>query len=154
MLVWGATDNDQRLRARLVASLEELSATPPSMDKCTLPSMSQSPFRRVEDSTKLDPNSQSGSITDSVKCLSPASSENSKRGQEVRSPCRHYKLSSVKGKGKGSLKCQVMTRTRKIIGQLERPLKCLTVSSENGICAEASHSSPVMSPRNQNTGGL
>ncbi|KAG5846413.1 hypothetical protein ANANG_G00114710 [Anguilla anguilla] len=36
--------------------------------------------------------------------------------------------------------------------QLERPLKLLPSSSENGICAEASLIFPVISPRNQNAG--
>ncbi|KAG5846411.1 hypothetical protein ANANG_G00114690, partial [Anguilla anguilla] len=46
----------------------------------------------------------------------------------------------------------VVTRKRKTIGQLEKPLNPLSSSSENRICAEAFLISPVISPRNQNTG--
>ncbi|XP_035279857.1 zinc finger protein 177-like [Anguilla anguilla] len=46
----------------------------------------------------------------------------------------------------------VVTRKRKTIGQLEKPLNPLPSSSENRICAEAFLISPVISPRNQNTG--
>ncbi|KAJ8355578.1 hypothetical protein SKAU_G00183720 [Synaphobranchus kaupii] len=70
-----------------------------------------------------------------------------------RSPWRRHELSSLTENG--SLmqnKGQVMTQKRNTIGQLERPLKLLPSSSENGIGAEASVTSPVISPTNQNTG--
>ncbi|KAJ8355554.1 hypothetical protein SKAU_G00183480 [Synaphobranchus kaupii] len=55
-------------------------------------------------------------------------------------------------RGNGSLipKGQVMTRKRNSTGHMERPLKLLRYSSENGICAEASLISPVISSWNQN----
>ncbi|XP_035278666.1 zinc finger protein 345-like isoform X1 [Anguilla anguilla] len=49
-------------------------------------------------------------------------------------------------------KGQVMTRKRKMIGQLEIPQKQLPAPSENRLCVEASHKPLVISPRNQNTG--
>ncbi|KAJ8355478.1 hypothetical protein SKAU_G00182720 [Synaphobranchus kaupii] len=76
-----------------------------------------------------------------------------KRGQGVRSPWRQHELLSLGGNGSlRQKKGQVMTRKRKTNGQLERPLKMLPSSLENRICAEASLISPVISPRNRNTG--
>ncbi|KAJ8355561.1 hypothetical protein SKAU_G00183550 [Synaphobranchus kaupii] len=73
------------------------------------------------------------------------------RGQRERSPWGQHELSPVRGNGSlTQKKGQVVTRKRNTIGQLERPPKML--SSENGICAEASLISPVISPRNQNPG--
>ncbi|KAJ8355573.1 hypothetical protein SKAU_G00183670 [Synaphobranchus kaupii] len=75
------------------------------------------------------------------------------RGQGARSPWGQHELSPLRGnRSLTQKKGQVVTRKRNTIGQLERPLKMLPSSSENGICAEASLISPVISPRNQNTG--
>ncbi|XP_061097521.1 uncharacterized protein LOC133128195 [Conger conger] len=68
----------------------------------------------------------------------------SKRGQGVMSPWRCHEISSLRGNGSLTQKGQVVTRKRK--GQVERP-----VTSENGICAEASLISPAISLRNKNT---
>ncbi|KAJ8397448.1 hypothetical protein AAFF_G00437240 [Aldrovandia affinis] len=90
-------------------------------------------------------------VTDvSVPVLSPLHSVSSKREQGGRSPQKWHELSLVKGKR--SFKGQVVTQKKRMTDKLERPLKCLPASSENGICAEASHSAPVISTRNQNTG--
>ncbi|KAJ8397460.1 hypothetical protein AAFF_G00437360 [Aldrovandia affinis] len=90
-------------------------------------------------------------ITDiSVNVSSPPHSVSSKQGQEVKSPQRWHELSPIKEQW--SLKGQVVTWKRKMIGQLERPLKHVPASSDNGTCAEASHSSSIISPWNQNTG--
>ncbi|KAJ8373917.1 hypothetical protein SKAU_G00044970 [Synaphobranchus kaupii] len=76
-----------------------------------------------------------------------------KRDLGARSPWRRHNLLSLRGNGSLRQKTgQVMTRNRKTNGQLERPPKMLPSSSENGICAEAYLISPVISPRNQNTG--
>ncbi|KAJ8373332.1 hypothetical protein AAFF_G00266350, partial [Aldrovandia affinis] len=90
----------------------------------------------------------------SVSVSSLPHSVSSERGQRVRSPWRWHELSPVRGKRSLSQKGQVMTRKQTTngpkqttIGPLERPLK-----SENGICADASCSSPAITPRNQNTG--
>ncbi|KAJ8403163.1 hypothetical protein AAFF_G00360790, partial [Aldrovandia affinis] len=88
----------------------------------------------------------------SVLLSSPPCPMASKEDQGVRSPWRLQELSPLRGMRSLRQKGQVMTPKRKTIGQLERPLKGLSAPSENGICAEASHSSPVISPRNQNTG--
>ncbi|XP_061099758.1 zinc finger protein 420-like isoform X2 [Conger conger] len=64
-----------------------------------------------------------------------------KRGQGVMSPWRCHEISSLRGNGSLTQKGQVVTRKRK--GQVERP-----VTSENGICAEASLISPAISPKN------
>ncbi|KAJ8355569.1 hypothetical protein SKAU_G00183630, partial [Synaphobranchus kaupii] len=75
------------------------------------------------------------------------------RGQGARFPGRKHELSPLRGNGSlTQKKGQVVTWKRNTIGQLERPPKMLPSSSENGICAEASLISPVISPRNQNTG--
>ncbi|KAJ8355577.1 hypothetical protein SKAU_G00183710 [Synaphobranchus kaupii] len=75
------------------------------------------------------------------------------RGQGVRSPWRQHVLLPVKENGSlKQKKGQVVTQKRNTIGQFERPPKMLPSSSENGIFAEASLISPVISPRNQNTG--
>ncbi|KAJ8355566.1 hypothetical protein SKAU_G00183600 [Synaphobranchus kaupii] len=75
------------------------------------------------------------------------------RAQGERSPWGQHELSPLRGNGSlTQKKGQVMTWKRNTIGQLERPPKMLPSSSENGICAEASLISPVISPRNQNTG--
>ncbi|KAJ8355479.1 hypothetical protein SKAU_G00182730 [Synaphobranchus kaupii] len=76
-----------------------------------------------------------------------------KRGQGVRSPWRRHELLPLRGNGSVRLKKgQVMTWKRKTNGQLERSLKILPSSLENRICAEASLISPVICPRNRNTG--
>ncbi|KAJ8355570.1 hypothetical protein SKAU_G00183640, partial [Synaphobranchus kaupii] len=75
------------------------------------------------------------------------------RGQGVGSPWGQHEISPLRGKGSlTQKKGRVVTRKRNTIGPLERPPKMLSSSSENGICAEASVISPVISPRNQNTG--
>ncbi|KAJ8355562.1 hypothetical protein SKAU_G00183560 [Synaphobranchus kaupii] len=75
------------------------------------------------------------------------------RGQRESSPWGQHELSPLRGNGSlTQKKGQVVTRKRNTISQLERPPKMLPSSSENGICAEASLISPVISPRNQNTG--
>ncbi|KAJ8359063.1 hypothetical protein SKAU_G00155880 [Synaphobranchus kaupii] len=75
------------------------------------------------------------------------------RGQGARSPWGQHELSPLRGNGSlTQKKGHIVTRKRNTIGQLERPPKMLPSSSENGICAEASLISPVISPRNQNTG--
>ncbi|KAJ8355572.1 hypothetical protein SKAU_G00183660 [Synaphobranchus kaupii] len=75
------------------------------------------------------------------------------RGQGARSPWGQHELSPLRGNGSlTQKKGQVVNRKRNTISQLERPPKMLPSSSENGICAEASLISPVVTPRNQNTG--
>ena len=54
----------------------------------------------------------------------------SKRGQEVMSPWRCHEISSLRGNGSRAQNGQVVTRKRR--GQLERPLKLMPASSENG----------------------
>ncbi|KAG5847979.1 hypothetical protein ANANG_G00132010 [Anguilla anguilla] len=88
----------------------------------------------------------------SVPVASPPHPVVCTRGQRARSLWRRHELSPLRGNGSLRLKGQVMTRKRKTIGQLERPLKLLPSSSESGICGEAYLISPVISPRNQNTG--
>ncbi|KAJ8367213.1 hypothetical protein AAFF_G00324260 [Aldrovandia affinis] len=83
----------------------------------------------------------------SVPVSSPPHSLSSKRDQGTRFPWRLHELSPVKMRSLG--KGWVVTRKRRMISQLERPLKA---SSMNGSCAEAPRSSPVITPRNQNTG--
>ncbi|KAJ8390810.1 hypothetical protein AAFF_G00099420 [Aldrovandia affinis] len=91
-------------------------------------------------------------ITDiSVFVPAPPCSISSKTGPRVRSPWRQHELSPVRGKRQ---KDQVVTQKRKMIGELERPLKWLPASSQSGISAEASCSSSVVTPRNQNTGQI
>ncbi|KAJ8355565.1 hypothetical protein SKAU_G00183590 [Synaphobranchus kaupii] len=76
-----------------------------------------------------------------------------RRGQGERSPWGQHELSPLRGNGSlTQKKGQVVTWKGNTIGQLERPPKMLPSSSENGICAEASLISPVISPRNQNPG--
>ncbi|KAJ8367440.1 hypothetical protein AAFF_G00317880 [Aldrovandia affinis] len=86
----------------------------------------------------------------SVPVSSPPHSLSNKRDQGTRFPMRLHELSPVRMRSLGR-KGQVVTWKRKIISQLERPLKA---SLMNGSCAEASCSSPVITPRNQNTGHL
>ncbi|KAJ8357985.1 hypothetical protein AAFF_G00045810, partial [Aldrovandia affinis] len=73
-----------------------------------------------------------------------------KRDQGTIFPRRLHELSPVRMSSLG-WKGQVVTRKKKMISQLERPLKA---SSMNGSCAEASCSSPVITPRIQSTGHL
>ncbi|KAJ8367433.1 hypothetical protein AAFF_G00317810 [Aldrovandia affinis] len=84
----------------------------------------------------------------SVPVSSLPHSLSNKRDQGTRFPRRLHELSPVRMRSLGRNR-QVMTW--KMISQLERPLKA---SSMNGSCAEASCSSPVITPRNQNTGHL
>ncbi|KAJ8344602.1 hypothetical protein AAFF_G00222920 [Aldrovandia affinis] len=86
----------------------------------------------------------------SVPVSSPPHSLSNKRDQGTRFPGRRNELSPVRMRSLGQ-KGHVVTQKRKMISQLERPLK---PSSINGSCAEASCSSPVITPRNQNTGHL
>ncbi|XP_061096998.1 zinc finger protein ZFP2-like isoform X2 [Conger conger] len=89
----------------------------------------------------------------SVSGSSPLRSMACKRDQRAASPWRPHELSPLRGNGSLRQKGQVVTWKRKTVGQLERPLKLLPSSSENGICAETSLISPVISPKNhQNTG--
>ncbi|XP_061097003.1 zinc finger protein ZFP2-like isoform X2 [Conger conger] len=89
----------------------------------------------------------------SVSGSSPLRSMACKREQRAASPWRPHELSPLRGNGSLRQKGQVMAWKRKTIGQLERPLKLLPSLSENGICAETSLISPVISPKNhQNTG--
>ncbi|KAJ8355571.1 hypothetical protein SKAU_G00183650 [Synaphobranchus kaupii] len=75
------------------------------------------------------------------------------RGQGARSPWGQHELLPLIGNGSlTQKKGQVVTQKWNTIGQLEPPPKMLPSSSENGICAEASLISPVIPPRNQNTG--
>ncbi|KAJ8362601.1 hypothetical protein AAFF_G00367610, partial [Aldrovandia affinis] len=74
----------------------------------------------------------------SVPVSSPPHSLSNKRDQETRFPGRRHELSPVRMRSLGQ-KGHVVTRKRKMINQLERPLK---PSSINGSCAEASCSSP------------
>ncbi|KAG5846407.1 hypothetical protein ANANG_G00114650 [Anguilla anguilla] len=75
------------------------------------------------------------------------------RGQGAKSPWRLHELSPVRGNGSLRQKGQVMTRKRKTVGQMERPMNLLPSSSGNGICAdEASLIPPIISPRSQNAG--
>ncbi|KAJ8367443.1 hypothetical protein AAFF_G00317910, partial [Aldrovandia affinis] len=84
----------------------------------------------------------------SVPVSSLPHSLSSERDQGTRCPRRLHELSPVRMRSLGRNR-QVVTW--KMISQLERPLK---VSSMNGSCAEASCSSPVITPRNQSTGHL
>ncbi|KAJ8372512.1 hypothetical protein AAFF_G00281630 [Aldrovandia affinis] len=86
----------------------------------------------------------------SVPVSSPPHSLSNKGDEGTRFPWRQHELSPVRMRSLGQ-KGQVVTRKRKMISQLERPLKA---SSMNGSCAEVPHSSPVITPRNQNTGHL
>ncbi|KAJ8372510.1 hypothetical protein AAFF_G00281610 [Aldrovandia affinis] len=86
----------------------------------------------------------------SVPVSSPPNSLSNKRDQGTRFPWRQHELLPVKMRSLGR-KGHVVTRKRKMISQLERPLKA---SSMNGSCAEVPCSSPVITPRNQNTGHL
>ncbi|KAJ8372520.1 hypothetical protein AAFF_G00281710 [Aldrovandia affinis] len=86
----------------------------------------------------------------SVPVSSPPNSLSNKRDQGTRFPWRPHDLLPVRMRSLGR-KGQVVTRKRKMISQLERPLKA---SSMNGSCAEVPCSSPVITPRNQNTGHL
>ncbi|KAJ8275309.1 hypothetical protein COCON_G00099340 [Conger conger] len=88
----------------------------------------------------------------SVSGSSPLRSMACKRDRRAASPWRQHELSPLRGNGSLRQKGQVVTWKRKTIGQLERPLKLLPSSSENGICAETSLITPVISPKNhQNT---
>ncbi|XP_061097007.1 zinc finger protein ZFP2-like [Conger conger] len=88
----------------------------------------------------------------SVSGSSPLRSMACKRDRRAASPWRQHELSPLRGNGSLRQKGQVVTWKRKTIGQLERPLKLLPTSSENGICAETSLITPVISPKNhQNT---
>ncbi|KAJ8367435.1 hypothetical protein AAFF_G00317830 [Aldrovandia affinis] len=84
----------------------------------------------------------------SVPVSSLPHSLSNKRDQGTRFPRRLHELSPVRMRSLGRNR-QVVTR--KMISQLEIPLKA---SSMNGSCAEASCSSPVITPRNQSTGHL
>ncbi|KAJ8366592.1 hypothetical protein AAFF_G00350280 [Aldrovandia affinis] len=84
----------------------------------------------------------------SVPVSSPPHSLSNKRDQGTIFPRRLHVLSPVRMRSLGRNR-QVVTR--KMISQLERPLKA---SSMNGSCDEASCSSPVITPRNPNTGHL
>ncbi|KAJ8362328.1 hypothetical protein AAFF_G00379790, partial [Aldrovandia affinis] len=86
----------------------------------------------------------------SVPVSSPPHSLSNKRDQGTRFPWRRHELSPVSMRSLGS-KGQVVTRKRRMNSQLERSLKA---SSRNESCAEASCSSPVITPRNPNTGHL
>ncbi|KAJ8366590.1 hypothetical protein AAFF_G00350260 [Aldrovandia affinis] len=86
----------------------------------------------------------------SVPVSSLPHSLSNKRDQGTRCPMRLHELSPVRMRSLGR-KGQVVTRKRKRISHLERPLKA---SSMNGSCAEASCSSPVITPRIQCTGHL
>ncbi|KAG9331984.1 hypothetical protein JZ751_016260 [Albula glossodonta] len=72
---------------------------------------------------------QSDNSDNSVPVTSPPSSVSNKRDDGVRSPWRQPETTD----------------------QIERFRKQQPATSENGICAEASQSSPVIFPRNQNT---
>ncbi|KAJ8274124.1 hypothetical protein COCON_G00087490 [Conger conger] len=72
--------------------------------------------------------------------------------QGVTSRQRWQEPSPMKGKCSLRQKDHVMTCKRKIIGQLARPQKHQSASSENGLCLEASHNPTVIAPRNQNRG--
>ncbi|KAJ8358331.1 hypothetical protein AAFF_G00014540 [Aldrovandia affinis] len=84
----------------------------------------------------------------SVPVSSPSHSLSNKRDQGTRFPWRRHELSPVMMRSLGQ-KGHVVTQKRKMISQLERSLKA---SSMNGSCAEACCISPVITPRNQNTG--
>ncbi|KAJ8366588.1 hypothetical protein AAFF_G00350240 [Aldrovandia affinis] len=86
----------------------------------------------------------------SLSVSSPPYSLSSKRDQGTRCPMRLHELSPVRMRSLGQ-KGHVVTQKRKVISQMERPLNA---SSMNRICAEASCSSPVITPRNPNTGHL
>ncbi|KAJ8372961.1 hypothetical protein AAFF_G00272850 [Aldrovandia affinis] len=86
----------------------------------------------------------------SVPVSSPPHSLSSTRDQGTRFPWRRHELSPVRMRSLGQ-NGQVVTQKRKMISQLERSLKA---SSMNGSCAEAPHSSPAITPRNQDTGHL
>ncbi|KAJ8355484.1 hypothetical protein SKAU_G00182780 [Synaphobranchus kaupii] len=148
----------------------KIRATLPAMDECKFFSMPRPPLQRVVDSTKLtNTNSQSDSMSNSITYLSTTSSgedimvesvmdssdytEVEPRDMGARSPWRRHELSPLRGNGSlRQKKGQPVTRKRKRIGQLERPLKLQTSSSENGICTESSLCSPITPSRNQDTG--
>ncbi|XP_035279838.1 zinc finger protein 709-like isoform X3 [Anguilla anguilla] len=74
-----------------------------------------------------------------------------KRDHGVRSPWIQHEVSPLRGNGSlRQKKGQVVTRKRNTVGQLERPLEVLPSSSMDGICAEASFISPVISSQNKN----
>ncbi|KAJ8368670.1 hypothetical protein SKAU_G00086980 [Synaphobranchus kaupii] len=81
-------------------------------------------------------------IADISGHVSSPCSGSSRRGQVVRSPWKQQAVLPVRRKRQ---KIQFMNQKRKTAGQLDTP-------SENGICAEAPCSSPVISAMNQNTG--
>ncbi|KAJ8355485.1 hypothetical protein SKAU_G00182790 [Synaphobranchus kaupii] len=88
-----------------------------------------------------------------VPVSSPSCPMAYKRDMGARSPWRRHELSPLRGNGSlRQKKGQPVTRKRKTIGQLERPLNLLPSSSENGICTEASLCSPITPSRNQDTG--
>ncbi|XP_061097229.1 zinc finger protein 883-like isoform X2 [Conger conger] len=74
------------------------------------------------------------------------------KDHRVSSPRRWCEVSALERKCSPRQKGQVMTCKRKIIGQLARPQKPQSASSENGLCLEASHNPSVIATRNQNTG--
>ncbi|KAJ8332565.1 hypothetical protein SKAU_G00423540 [Synaphobranchus kaupii] len=75
-----------------------------------------------------------------------------KRGQGTRSPWKVHELSPQRGNGSLWQEGHVVTRKRRTVGQLDRPLKVRPSSSDKEISTEASFISPAVSPRNQNTG--
>ncbi|KAJ8332562.1 hypothetical protein SKAU_G00423510 [Synaphobranchus kaupii] len=75
-----------------------------------------------------------------------------KRGQGTRSPWKLHELSPQRGNGSLWQEGHVVTRKRRTVGQLDRPLKVRPSSSAKEISTEASFISPAISPRNQNTG--
>ena len=76
----------------------------------------------------LIPKLQIANCSVSVSSLHPPVSLNKVQG--VMSPWRCHEILSLRGNGSLAQKVQVVTRKRK--GQLERPLKLLRASSENG----------------------
>ncbi|KAJ8366403.1 hypothetical protein AAFF_G00355910, partial [Aldrovandia affinis] len=84
----------------------------------------------------------------SVPVSSVPHSLSNKRDQGTIFPRRLRELSPVRTRSLGR-KGQVVTRKKKMISQLEKPQKA---SSMNGSFAEASCSSPVITPRIQSTG--
>ncbi|KAG5846408.1 hypothetical protein ANANG_G00114660 [Anguilla anguilla] len=79
----------------------------------------------------------------------PLSAKACKRGQGA----TRHELSPLRGnESLMQKKGQVMIQKKKTVGQSERPLKMLPSSSEDGICADVSLISPVISTRRKNTG--
>ncbi|KAJ8332564.1 hypothetical protein SKAU_G00423530 [Synaphobranchus kaupii] len=76
----------------------------------------------------------------------------SKRGQGMRSPWKLHELSPQRRNGSLWQEGHVVTRKRRTVGQLDRPLKVRPSSSDKEISTEASFISPAIPPRNQNTG--